>query len=166
MSDTRSYGAFDITSGKIRISDPTLPKDQRGHAGSLKKVANGRWRAYGISDKGSIRKLIAIHDSQGLETILRLGVWEPVYFTNGVDSGQTGIFDEDFYQGEVTSEDYGAAIDNGEVNAFNFACVTHTKSNALGGTLRQGAVSCFENGEYDVLYSKNFNDEIVGVIIN
>lgn len=140
----------------------------------LKKVdgvKNGIWKFYGIqSDEGVFGKRIsafyAVHaDSENvsvdLEDIDDLGV----------DSGQFGIFDLDFYRNDsqfaddfVPENDFARGEAGGK---FYGACCDLTLSDKHGGVLKGGGVvsSGYGDGCYDgCLYLQE--DEIVGAFVS
>lgn len=173
LSDTKTlieFGTFCVTSGELVLSDPCYGLD----VWCLKKVdgvKNGTWKFYGIqSDEGVFGKRIsafyAVHaDSENvsvdLEDIDDLGV----------DSGQFGIFDLDFYRNDsqfsddfVPENDFARGEDGGK---FYGACCDLTLSDKHGGVLKGGGVvsSGYGDGCYDgCLYSQE--DEIVGAFVS
>lgn len=173
LSDTKTiieFGTFCVESGELVLSDPCYGLD----VWCLKKVdgvKNGIWKFYGIqSDEGVFGKRIsafyAVHaDSENvsvdLEDIDDLGV----------DSGQFGIFDLDFYRNDsqfaddfVPENDFARGEAGGK---FYGACCDLTLSDKHGGVLKGGGVvsSGYGDGCYDgCLYLQE--DEIVGAFVS
>jgi Protein of unknown function (DUF4241) len=94
-------GKFDIKSGKAMVSDPCYTKGTWCQ-GELDKVKNGEWVAnVEQSDEGmwGIRnsELIAYHNQYGMPSSWQ---WSRENFDIGVDSGQCGFYDLDFYRND------------------------------------------------------------------
>lgn len=163
------FGTFNVTSGELVLSDPCYDVG----VWCMKKVdgvKNGVWKFYGIqSDEGvfglRISAIYAVHEeaetvSLVLEHIDNLGV----------DSGQFGIFDADFYRndsqfpdGFVPKNDFASGENGGK---FYGACCDLTLSDQKGGVLSGGGVasSGYGDGCYDgCVYS--LEGEIVGVCV-
>jgi len=83
----------------------------------------------------------------------------------GVDSGQFGFFDKDFYRNDEAAKDlkkYDFGRDReGEGEEWYGACCNHTLSEESWGVLPQGAVSSsgFGDGSYPVFGEKDENGE-------
>lgn len=102
-------GTFEITSGKLVLSDPCFDYYPEGPNDDMNiyDVPNGKWLVYIINMKhpqvrNKIRNILIHHTSL---TVLDLK-WEKIDTTIGVDSGLVGFFDLSHYQNnETISED-------------------------------------------------------------
>lgn len=97
-------GTFDVTSGKLVVSDPCYTAPD-----VLPFVRNGKWTASVVkSDEGGwgirIAELIACVRDEKLFT--PCGSWEKAPFEVGVDSGQAGIFDNDHFRKDEDERGY------------------------------------------------------------
>lgn len=163
------FGTFSVTSGELVLSDPCYGLD----VWCLKKVdgvKSGTWKFYGIqSDEGIFGKRIsaiyAVHaDAEEVSLVSE-------HIDNlGVDSGQFGIFDADFYRNDSQfSDDFAPKNDfakGEEGGKFYGACCDLTLSDQHGGVLSGGGVtsSGYGDGCYEgCLYS--LEGEIVGAYV-
>ena len=151
MGKTRSsLGTFEITSGKMVVSDPCY---KRGTwcAGILDHVKNGVWNAVvSYTYEGDVRSLRVqhknVHKIRGLRK-------HHVPFDVGVDSGQAGFFDDSHFFPE-SSEWYDKTC--------------HLTNPPLwAGIIVGGAVSRsgYGDGCYDCYYYTDDNDEVVAAVI-
>lgn len=164
------FGTFNVTSGELVLSDPCYGME----VWCMKKVdsvKNGIWKFYGIqSDEGifgiRVSAFYAVHiDAEDISVDLE-------YIDDlGVDSGQFGVFDADFYRNDsqfaddfVPENDFAKGEDGGK---FYGACCDLTLSAQHGGVLSGGGVtsSGYGDGCYDgCLYLQE--GEIVGVFVS
>lgn len=163
------FGTFCVSSGGLVLSDPCYGLD----VWCLKKVdgvKNGAWKFYGIqSDEGIFGKQIsaiyAVHaDAENVSVDLK------DIEDLGVDSGQFGIFDVDFYRNDsqfaddfMPENDFAKGEEGGR---FYGACCDLTLSDKHGGVLSGGGVvsSGYGDGCYDgCLYLQE--GEIVGACV-
>lgn len=128
---------FTLTSGKLRVTDPCYDKDT-WCAGVLENVLPGEWQAEAIvaSDSvtrwgGRIAELCIWHK----DYIGKIDAHELTDVDVGVDSGQAGFFDEQFYpEGESTGEYgdlntfYGKVCDGTAGPRFEREVLMHDKS--------------------------------------
>lgn len=98
--ETVNIGEFNLKSGTVRISDPCYEKDT-WCAGTVDSVKTGKWLSSIVkyddseTDWGDrVGELHAYHESKETKEEPE---WEELGIDVGVDSGQAGIFDEDFY---------------------------------------------------------------------
>jgi len=105
-------GTFEITSGKMIVSDPGFDYKPEGPNDDMKiyDVPNGKWLTYIINInkkypqiRNKIRNLLIHHNSL---TVLDLE-WKNLDSTIGIDSGLVGFFDSNHYQNnETIPEDF------------------------------------------------------------
>jgi len=104
-------GTFEITSGKMVLSDPGIDYHQEGPNDDIEiyDVPNGKWLVYiiNISKKypqvrNKIRNILIHHTSL---TVLDLE-WQKLDATIGVDSGLVGFFDLSHYQNNELIPEY------------------------------------------------------------
>src|SRR5690349_8432684 len=95
---THFLGTFNVTSGKMYVSDPCYSRDTWCQ-GLLENVKNGVWKAAvvkGTTDWGDrCWEVFAVNDAYPLNT----EICEITSTEIGVDSGQAGIFDADSFHG-------------------------------------------------------------------
>jgi len=135
-------GEFDITNGKMLVTDPCYERGTWCH-GILENVKNGTWEAhaymedYGRSLLGGTRvKALAVkHKGTHLEGKFQE---HSAPFEVGVDSGQAGFFNEALYPS-------GEPGEYGDLKSFyGRACAqTHDETNRHqhAGTITEGVVS-------------------------
>lgn len=158
MMDIVVLGQFEVTSGKLRVTDPCY--DRSVWCSGYVDAENGTWNA-----------LITTADTELMgRRVARLVVWrqvdtqlgetapiadQPVDFEVGVDSGQAGFFDDAFYP------------DNCEEGDFYGKCGDFTLSKQMGGVLPFGAVSRsgFGDGGYDCFVGRNEKGNVVSAQI-
>lgn len=107
---------IEIISGKAHISDPCYSSDT-WCAGSVDNMRNGVYHCYGIlSEDGAWGKRVAeisiLHDNVFGSSDNK--DWELLDINVGVDSGQCGIFDYEYYM------QHGGADHNREDNSNEF----------------------------------------------
>lgn len=165
----KSLGQFEVTSGKLVVSDPCYDLDENTIImGVLDNVQNGAWSASvsktEVQDWGeTCAKLIACHSSiaDKLETL----EWVKGNFIVGVDSGQAGIFDVSKYR--IPDADADHTEPNDTDSEWYYACCDMTASNEEAGVLDGGVVSRtgFGDGAYAVYYAVNGQNQVIGVKI-
>jgi hypothetical protein len=143
---------FEITSGKILVSDPCYDKPTWCTA-TLDNVRNGTWE-YSVEeiDEGRIASLEANYVSAGVI----LSDWEKIDQTIGVDSGQAGIFD--YAQDPEQPGEY-------EEPGFYRDCCSATLGDEGYGTVKFGCVSSsgYGDGGYDCFVKRSDKGEILAV---
>ncbi|MFL1675071.1 DUF4241 domain-containing protein [Paenibacillus dendritiformis] len=161
-------GQFEITSGKVVVSDPCYERDENTMImGVLSNVRNGTWAAHvqktEVRDWGeACAKLIAYHISAAdkpdeLE-------WVKCNFIVGVDSGQAGIFDVSKYR----LPDSEALVTDSDMDSdWYLSCCDITDSDEEAGVMDGGVVSHtgFGDGGYAAYYAANEQNQIIGVKI-
>lgn len=154
-SDGYHLGKFNVTSGKLRVSDPCYDKGT-WCSGTL-DVPNGEWDAYlELSDEGSwgtrVASIQIIKDNSHTNS-----TWELTKIDVGVDSGQAGFFDESFYP------------EDGGDNAFFYDKVCNlTLGREQGGIIDGfGAVSStgYGDGGYKCYVARDDAGQIVAAKI-
>jgi hypothetical protein len=169
---------FEVTSGVIVCSDPcyTIPTWCQGVVENVKK---GTWIAeVEKTDSGSWGDRIAtltIVNKDSLDKDITLSnrveemySTEPLNFGAGVDSGQFGFFDKDFYRNDESAKDlkkygFGDDFETKSGDSWYRACCDLTLDKEQWGVLPNGAVSSsgFGDGSYDVFGIKNDEGEYV-----
>jgi hypothetical protein len=163
---------FEVISGVLVCSDPCYIHPDLGGVwcqGIVDNVKNGTWIAEVIeTDEGDWGKRIA------LLGIKHKDVDEPdanvdiMNFAGGVDSGQFGFFDKDFYRNDeltkdLDKENFGENYDTQEGDTWYRACSKLTLGKESWGVLPNGVVSSsgFGDGSYDVYGAKDGSGEYV-----
>lgn len=82
-----------IKSGKVTISDPCYEPDI-WCAGVVENMKNGVYNCYGHMQEGRVAEISMVHVDTEL---LHNPVWEELEADIGVDSGQCGFFDHEYY---------------------------------------------------------------------
>lgn len=158
ISDAEYVGQFKVKSGSLRVSDPSYDKDT-WCAGVIEEVKNGNWESYIKLDETSSRvsELISLY-SDISNTTRKKDNWIEQSFEIGVDSGQCGIFDDEYYPNGKTGE-------FSDINSFYGKCCNMTTSE-LSGVLDFGVVSGsgFGDGSY-TCYTIEDKNGVVGVKI-
>ena len=155
---------FQITSKKIVASDPCygIPTWCQG---IIENVKNGTWVA--TPDKNTISgwgervcKLTIVHKDYDFDN----HVPELLGFSGGVDSGQFGFFDFDFYRNnshvkDLVKYDFGYDFDREPGDEWYRVCCHLTLSSDHWGVLPNGVVSCsgVGDGSYNVYGIKDHN---------
>jgi hypothetical protein len=153
--------AFDITCGKILVSDPCYSPGTCGTV-TIDNVKNGRWHAEThLSDEGSwgkrVSALVATHGQGAVD--LDDHRWE-VVGNAGVDSGQCGIWDKEAY-----GLNQGGDFDD-ERSFYGRVCHGTSVEPQMIATELFGVASSsgFGDGGYEV-YAIRVNDECLAVKI-
>ena len=159
---------FEVTSGKIVCSDPCyeIPTWCQGIADN---VANGIWEAGIEYESNRVKRLFVTHTNSNTRRIEDF-VGESIG-CYGVDSGQFGFFDYDYYRNDKIAEnlqkqDFGAGYDKEDGDSWYRACCKITIDENWG-VMPFGAVSSsgWGDGSYEVKGVKNENDEWVGFCV-
>jgi len=163
MKTLQSIGSFEVTSGKLVVSDPCY--DHSIIAGVL-NVKNGQWNAEVSIDDGRPMVLKIEH-----VTSPRTGYFEKTPLEVDVDSGQAGFFESSAYRDDsvIREEHYGDGERiHDETDPFYAVCCSHTLEALGAGTFEFGAVSSsgYGDGTYECLVAKNDDGEIVSAQIN
>ena len=157
MNSTRKYiGTFEVTSGKMFVSDPCY---KRGTwcAGVLDSVRIGMWKAIILcSDENDwgirVKNLRVQHESVRCLRDLRKF---RATFKVGVDSGQAGFFDDDCFHPD-------------DSDWYDICCrTTDPRRAAMAGVIDGGAVSLsgYGDGSYNCYYYTDENGEIVAAVV-
>ena len=158
---------FEVTSGKIVCSDPCYEIPTWCQE-IIENVANGTWEAE-VVESGRVYRLFVTHmnsNTGGIEDF----VGESIGYC-GVDSGQFGFFDFDYYRNDKIAEnlqkqDFGADFDEEDGDSWYRACCKITIDEKWG-VMPFGAVSRsgYGDGSYEVKGVKNKKDEWVGFCV-
>ena len=166
-----AVGTFEVTSGKIVISDPCY---EREIIAAELPAKNGKWEAetYFNSDD-RVSHLIVHHENYPINNEHEGDV---APFDVGVDSGQAGVFDSDFYRNDeavahLTDEDRHYKEDKiREDEPWYSWCCDRTLGADCAGIVPHGAVSssgygdgCYECRLVKDTYTPDY--PVVGVII-
>ena len=171
---------FEIVSGTIVASDPCY-KIPTWCQGIIENVRKGTWLAkVDVSDEGAwgmrIASLTVVNkdalNPQLESKIVDMYSTEPLNFDGGVDSGQFGFFDKDFYQNDDVAKgldkaDFGDDYDTQDGDKWYRACAKLTLADESWGVLPNGAVSSsgYGDGSYDVFGIKDENGEYVALSV-
>jgi len=157
-------GEFEITSGRILLSDPCY--DFGTWCTQTVDGKNGTWRATSIQD-GVCHELIACHQSYG--TYME-GDWKKLDESLGVDSGQCGIYDVQFYNVKPSSavlDEFLAKVEEDWLSSMKIRkpwyfinCVT-TMTELRCGVIPYGCVSSSGYGDGGYNAYAQYNDDIV-----
>lgn len=166
MEDNRmDLGSFEVTSGRIIVSDPCYAKDI-WCCNELKNAQNGTWSAYAVYDNSSIyaiiQKLVIECDDAGH---IQEGM-EMAPFTVGVDSGQAGFFDAVHYRDErVIDPDCNSSA---YAELWYKHCCEITLARFPAGVLPFGVVSSsgYGDGEYNCYLQKSDQGKVIRVSID
>ena len=158
---------FEVVSGTLVCSDPCyeIPTWCQGIVDNVKK---GTWIADTEEIGGRISELRIHHkDSHFLS-----GKLKALDLTAGVDSGQFGFFDKDFYRNDekakdLPKHDFGEGYDREKGDEWYRACCELTLGGEQWGVLPNGAVSSsgYGDGSYDVYGQKDNSGEYVGFVV-
>lgn len=153
-NDGIHLGEFEVTSGRLRVTDPCYNKDT-WCAGVL-DVLNGTWGAFvETSDEGGWGVRVASINIFNKEYEHKAHSWSLTNIDVGVDSGQAGFFDDAKYPEDPHQDD-----------AFYDSVCDLTLGPNSGGVLPFGAVSSsgYGDGGYSC-YVSYVNGEIVAAKI-
>lgn len=157
-------GDFEIESGEILITDPCYYQDEQGAGISVKK---GIWKGFVyVADSGDwdLRCAILLAYHENHPVLLKKSGWEQLEYGTGVDSGQAGFFDRQFFNDASVVKE---KIDNPLTgrNLWYDLCCHRTINTELGaGVIPYGVVSSsgFGDGSYPA-YAQYFGDEIIAL---
>jgi hypothetical protein len=154
--------SFEVTSGALMASDPCYTSDV-WCAGKIDNVKNGKWLSHvEISDEKIWGKRVASLQAWLFNS--SPSNWTRVGGPNsggpnfGVDSGQFGFFDYNYFINHESEREYDSP-------GFYKDCCDLTLSTDQFGAIDQGVVSSsgFGDGSYPVYIAKNANGEVIGV---
>ncbi len=160
-------GEFDVTSGKLRISDPCYDVDT-WCAGEV-EAANGRWTAsVERTDEGvwgtRIARLLVTH----VDCPVPAGYdWQLLSIEVGVDSGQAGVFDAAHYRDDSLAEQFPVSDPLVPEEPWYSLCCNRTLGEESAGVIPFGAVasSGYGDGAYQALALRDSDGRIMGVMI-
>lgn len=167
---------FEITSGKMVISDPCYTLDTWCQ-GVVDRVKNGTWvadaqKVQSWGERVSILFAIneqALKENPNIKDILLNGDAKELPFTFGVDSGQLGFFDHEHYRNDESAKDlpkfdFGGDFDVQDGDIWYRAVCDLTLGGEQWGALPFGVVSSsgFGDGSYPVFAVTNEYDEYIG----
>lgn len=120
-------GKFDVTSGKVILTDPCYKFD----AEKVLPARNGKWSAMAVWGNGVIKDLEVYHEEfDNLPSVAK-----KLDFTCPVGSGQAGVFDADMY-----AQYQGGKYD--QLNTF-YGQACHLCDTEQRGGIVKGKRSCF-----------------------
>jgi hypothetical protein len=168
-SETISLGTFQVTSGKLIISDPCYGYDEENTEDLqvlLKSAKRGDWSAtVSYNEEEVVYQLVVFWGNTMPE-----GEWIPIDQMIAVDSAQAGIFDFTFFDDDEKIIDevenvYGMDDD---VSKYYIACCDAVASEQQGGIVPGGAVamSGYGDGLYQVYIKQDASGEVVSVMID
>ena len=159
---------FEVTSGVMVCSDPCYSIDPPTWCqGIINNVKNGTWVAnVEKSDEGDWGERIARLRVEHVNA-KRTYLTTQVDMDGGVDSGQFGFFDKDFYRNDEAAKDLkkydcGRVVQENESGEEWYrACCDLTLAKESWGVLPNGVVSSsgFGDGSYPVFGEKDENGE-------
>jgi len=167
MKEKADNKTFEVKSGVMVASDPcySIPTWCQG---VINNVKNGTWVAeVETSDEGDwgqrIERLRVKHINAKRTYLTR-----QVDMDGGVDSGQFGFFDKDFYRNDEAANDlkkyeFSPDYDKQEGDKWYRACCDLTLAKESWGVLPNGVVSSsgFGDGSYPVYGEQDENGEWV-----
>ena len=155
-------GTFEVTSGKIIISDPCykLPKNSdKNKINEIIDVPNGTWSAYVFKYRNgnNVSELMILHESITLKDIN--DVWLDHLTKICVDSGQAGFFDLKYYKDDDNVQNHELApfigIESKGDKWYSMCCdKTYNEKipGKCGDVIPNGCLSSsgYGDGQYDV----------------
>lgn len=160
-----NIGSFEVTSGKLVISDPCYTLDTWCMA-VVSNVRNGTYLIKHDEKDGRISELRAVHAEH------RLPMWKEISGDIGVDSGQCGIFDADHYRKDTdypmeSQFEKDGYDDTGDGEHWYSHCCDVTLGDDGVGAIIGGAVasSGYGDGVYEAYATYNKEGEVVGIKI-
>jgi len=167
-------GQFECVSGKFAISDPCYETDVWCR-GELDNIKIGTWNAdigtCDIKDWGTrVGLLIATHESFDEDAEGDL-TEHTAQFEVGVDSGQAGIFDAQYYRDDsIVPVVKASKSDFDDIKAgsrWYGLCCGATDQEHHAGVIPYGVVSSsgYGDGGYDCVYYTDTSDQVVKVVI-
>jgi len=160
---------FEVKSGVMVCSDPCYSLDT-WCMGIVENVKNGTWlSSIETSDEGDWGVRIAtleVRHNDFKDTNLKFV--DELPFTGGVDSGQFGFFDKEFYRNDESAKDlpkygFSSDFDKKSGDIWYRACCDLTLGKEQWGVLPNGVVSSsgYGDGSYGVFGEKNAEGEYV-----
>lgn len=159
---------FEVTSGVIVASDPCY-EIPTWCQGIIKNVKKGTWLAeIETSDDGVCGERISRLRVEHINAN-RTYQMKQIDMDGGVDSGQFGFFDKDFYRNDEAAKNLNKYNFGGDFNRdgggeeWYRACCELTLAKESWGVLPQGVVSSsgFGDGSYPIFGEKDENGEWV-----
>lgn len=139
-----ALGSFEVTSGKVIITDPCYKFD----AAKVVPARNGKWAAsVNRNHQNYITDLVVLHE----DTNRYLIGSQTLDFTCPVDSGQAGIFDSDMYAQHQGGE-YGQ-MDTFYGQVCHMTCETEKSGGVVtmaGATFGAASTSGYGDGDYEI----------------
>ena len=163
--------SFEVVSGSIVCSDPCYSLDV-WCMGVVDNVKKGKWIAdiehLDLGGWGErIATLMVYHESVNHPMF---DFDSPLHFTAGVDSGQFGFFDKEFYRNDENAKDlnkyqFSDDFDREEGDQWYRACADLTLGADSWGVLPNGAVSSsgIGDGSYEVFEQRNAEGEVIAL---
>ncbi len=161
-----NIGSFEVTSGKLVISDPCYTLDTWCMA-VVNDVENGTYIIYAEESDGRISEIEVLNQKEPCGS-----PWAEISNDIGVDSGQCGIFDFDHYRKDT---DYPMASqfeadgynDKGDGEHWYSHCCDVTLGEDGVGSVVGGAVasSGYGDGCYTAYVMRNEEGQVIGVKI-
>ena len=156
MGKLGKLGTFEVTSGKLIITDPCYKFDEE----NVIPAKNGTWTAsVEYNNSGYVAELIVLH-----QDYYRVGATEQILdFTCPVDSGQAGVFDADAY-----AQNQGGEYGNMDT-FYGKICHLTCETEEMGGIITMnkaafGAASTSGNGDGDYEIAGFYQDgELYGI---
>lgn len=159
---------FEVKSGKLILSDPCY--EYPTWCQGIVNAKNGMWVTEVIQENGRIASIMAFHKGTAITMPKlkdKLFNAPALPFIGGVDSGQFGYFDFDFYRNDKSVEglpswDY---LIMGDGDIFYSVCC-HITLNNLYGVLPNGFVSCsgYGDGSYTTFGLADKNGDYYALI--
>ncbi len=160
--------SFEVVSGTLVCSDPCYSLDT-WCMGIVENVKKGKWNAKIEGEGGLISVLIVSHETNPYPTFV---FSDPLPFDAGVDSGQFGFFDKDFYRNDESAKDlpkydFSNDFDREAGDVWYRACCDLTLGDERWGVLPNGAVSSsgYGDGSYDVFAETNPEGEVIALCV-
>lgn len=168
----RKIGSFKIKNGEAIVSDPCYSK-KNFLSLWMKNVKNGTWKAMIVEDDGYNAVLVCQHSKEEPITspFKIYDTWEIADVVIGVDSGQVGVFDPEFYKDDKSVENVkriGESDPICEEDPFYSICCDRTLNSKHGGVIPYGALSSSGcgDGTYDCWYKKDGDGVVVGIAVD
>lgn len=169
--DIKEIGTFTLSSGTMRISDPSYDKTS-GCSGTIPNCVTGEWQAGVAYHKDTLfGRRVALLVAKAANSSVRFDLANDIYALNlaqfevGSDSGQAGMFDDASYGLDSTVEDLPEPdeIFGDEPGCFWYSvCCSVTNGDDYAGVIPTGVVSRsdFGNGGCPAFYHKDGNRKV------
>lgn len=152
MNKDLNMNSFEITSGAIFASDPCYDS-KTNCAAKIDNVKNGSWNYEINVDNNRISELTIWHkNSKDLH-------WKPFKSDFGVDSGQFGFFDYQYFLNHENEREYG-------IPGFYNDCCEATLNDPYVNTIANAGVvssSGYGDGSYPVYVAHNNEGQVVAL---